>query len=142
MYKYSYVYIYSINIYKHTNLITCMLRTMSAPMHEWLFQGPTAPGPGSLNSAALHVFIVFFIIFVGIQKWSLRPPQWSTKSVKITKNRVPEASLRAPSKKSPKMMQFKRAKPLNWLTVTHFQLFFQWPKASKTDFKSFPKWTF
>ena len=36
-------------------------------------------------------------------KWS---PPGISKSLKIVKNRVPEASLRAPFQKSPKMMQF------------------------------------
>ena len=39
------------------------------------------------------------------------------------------------------MMPFGRAKPLNLLMVTHFQLFFQWPKALKKESKSLPKWS-
>ena len=38
-------------------------------------------------------------------------------------------------------MQFGKAKPLNLLTLTHFQLFFQWPKAPKKEPKSLPKWS-
>ena len=38
-------------------------------------------------------------------------------------------------------MQFGKAKPLNLLTLTHFQLFFQWPKAPKKEPKNLPKWT-
>ena len=37
------------------------------------------------------------------------------------------------------MIQFGRAKPLNLLILTHFQLFFQWPKAPKKEPKSLPK---
>ena len=38
-------------------------------------------------------------------------------------------------------MQFGKAKPLNLLTLTHFQLFFQWPKAPKKEPKSLSKWS-
>ena len=39
------------------------------------------------------------------------------------------------------MIQFGRAKPLNLTTLTHFELFFQWPKAPKKEPKSLPKWS-
>ena len=39
------------------------------------------------------------------------------------------------------MIQFGRAKPLNLLIVTHFQLFFQMPKISKKVPKNLPKWS-
>ena len=35
------------------------------------------------------------------------------------------------------MMPFGRAKPLNLMTLTHFQLFFQWLKAPKKDPKKY-----
>ena len=97
------------------------------------FRGPQPPGWISLHSVFRLIFVTFFrtLLFTTMCTKSLK--NGSPKTPQNHKNLQKLIIKTLPQSRLAKRLRLEGAKPLKVMTVTHFELFFQRPRALKRE---------